>query len=85
MAKGGQTGKTGSSAMSAAWKLFDAGDKRAARAEATRILAQPPSASDAEEAKELLSRLSPPPSFKLFAILAACFITGLVLLALARG
>jgi hypothetical protein len=85
MAKGGHRAKAAATAMAGAWRLFDAGDKVAARHEAARVLHNPPSPQDAEEAKDLLQRLRPPPAFKYFALLAASLICALLALAVARG
>jgi len=71
--------------MKAAWALFDSGNKKAAREAAVKLLDAPPSPADGEEAKELLARLAPPPAFKTFALLAATFICGLLLVAVLRG
>jgi hypothetical protein len=85
MAKGGHRAKAAPTAMAGAWRLFDAGDKLAARREAQALLRNPPTPEDAEDAKRLLDCLRPPPVFKYFAALAAGLVCGLVALAVARG
>jgi predicted lipid-binding transport protein (Tim44 family) len=80
MAKGGQRAKAAATAMAGAWRLFDAGDKVAARRAAAAVLQSPPSPQDADEARELLERV-----FTYFALLSAGLLLALVALAAVRG
>ncbi len=85
MAKGGQTPKDPSSpAMRAAWKLKEAGDVVAARHEAQRLLENPPSPEDRDQAEELLRRSSTPTALYGYAAIAAFILTVLVALAATR-
>jgi hypothetical protein len=92
MAKGRQRQKAQQAAankasprMVLAWRLFDEGDKLLARREAKAILAESPSAADAEQARELLDRTAIPRVALLAASAAAALIVLLVLLAIARS
>jgi len=71
--------------MKAAWALFDSGNKKAAREAAVKLLVASPTSEEAVEGQELLARLSPPPAFRTFTLLAALFLCGLLLLAYLRG
>ncbi len=85
MAKGGQRAKAAATAMAGAWRLFDAGDKVAARRAAVAVLQSPPSPQDADEARDLLERLRPPRIFTYLALLSAGLLLALVALAAVRG
>ncbi|MBX5483963.1 MAG: hypothetical protein IRZ16_19235 [Myxococcaceae bacterium] len=74
----------GSGRMKRAFELFDRGDKVLARREAKAILADHPTEAEATEAKELLTRMQVPKEAFIFAALAAVFILGLILIAIAR-
>ena len=86
MAKGAQS--KDNEGMKLAWKLFDAGDKLAARRLAERTLKatrSPASSKEAEEARDLLDRTEPPPLFWMLLAMSVALIAGLILLAVARG
>lgn len=86
MARGGQSGKPGTTeAMREAWRLFESGDVKAARAAATRVLAGSPKPEEATEAKDLLARTAFPREALKVAALAATLITVLLILAALRG
>ena len=70
--------------MDRAWRLFEEGDKLLARREAQAILAESPSGPDAEQARELLSRMDIPRVALIAAATAAALIAVLILLAIAR-
>lgn len=70
--------------MQQAWKLFDAGDKVAARREAQAILSTNPPEADAQQARELLERLRMPRIAVILGGLAAVVIVVLIVLAVLR-
>jgi hypothetical protein len=71
--------------MREAWRLFDAGDKLAARREAHRILSGTADGPDAEQARELLQRTELPRTAWVLALAASALILTLILLAVARS
>ncbi len=94
----GKGGKRSAPGMREAWRLLDAGDVRAARREAARILAgasggatagpstgAPPPGAELEEAKELLARTRFPKEALAAAAIAATLVALLILLAVLRG
>ena len=82
MARGGQTPRSaGSPRLAAAWVLFDAGDKVAARRAARALLAAGPGPDEHAEALELLRRCGTPRP--VYAVALAVAATFGVLLALA--
>ena len=83
MRKGGQ--ETSRGAMVEAWSLFEAGDVVAARQAAQQVLARSPSGKEADEAKDLLSRVRPPKQAYAYAVLAACVLCAMILLAVLRS
>jgi hypothetical protein len=83
MRKGGQ--ETGKGAMAEAWSLFDAGDVVGARHAARQVLARSPSGQEADEANDLLSRVRPPKQAYAYALIAACVLCAMILLALLRS
>lgn len=70
------------SRMATAWKLFDQGDKLAARKAAEAVLAANPSAGEQQEARDLLERLRTPPFALLMAVVAG--ICAIVLTLISR-
>jgi hypothetical protein len=82
MARGGQTPRAaGSPRLSAAWALFEAGDKVAARRAARALLAAGPGPDERAEALELLRRCATP--LPVYAVALAVVATFLLLLVLA--
>lgn len=63
------------SRMAAAWRLFDEGDKLAARKAAEAVLAANPSAAEQQEARDLLERLRTPPfAFLMALVIGVCAV-----------
>lgn len=83
MAKGGQAGKVGGP-LELAWRLFDEGNKLAARREARLVLAGNRGEAEAAQARELLERTGFPRSFVRFVLVAGGLLVLLVLLAILR-
>lgn len=81
MAKAQATKAPLGSRVKNAWKLYNAGDMVAARREAKAILADSPSASDAQQAKELIVRTQVPR----FAFYLAAFAAALILVMILVG
>ena len=83
MAKGGQS--KGAGRMDVAWRLYEAGDKVAARREAEKILADNPSEAEQAAARELIARSGFPREGLYLAGLAAVMIILFILLGIARS
>jgi hypothetical protein len=85
MAKGHSPPKaTTGSRVKNAWKLYHAGDMVGARREATAVLADSPTASDAEQAKELIERTRVPRFAWYLAALAAAAILTMIAIGIAH-
>ena len=84
MAKGQAPKASPGSRMKTAWKLYTAGDMVAARREASAVLADSPSALDAQQAKELIERTKPPPFAWYLAAIAATLILAMIAIGIAH-
>jgi hypothetical protein len=83
MGKGGQKVASGPE-MKAAWKLYDAGDKVAARREAQGVLRDSPPDAEKQQAADLLERTGFPKMGYVLAAVSAALILAMVVLALTR-
>lgn len=73
-----------SAELRAAWQLAEAGDVRAARQAAERVLAGQPSAEDRAQAEELLERTRTPRGLYAYGLLALVVMALLIALAVVR-
>lgn len=71
------------SRIAPAWKLFDEGDKLAARRVAEKVLAENPTEKERKDAEELLSRLKTP--HFAFIIAAVVAVAAIILALVARS
>ena len=85
MAKSSQRGEKGGAALKDAWRLYEAGDKVGARAEAQRVLGASPSDADRAEAEDLIARTRPPAWAWPYAAAAAVVLALMLALAIIRG
>jgi hypothetical protein len=84
MAKGQPPKASSGSQVKDAWKLYNAGDVVAARREARAVLADSPSAADAEQAKELIERTRVPRFAWYLALMAAALIFTMIAVGIAH-